>query len=532
MSADIMMNWMLHTGLDISILIALILVFRRPFGRMFGAGAAYSLWLLPLIRLFLPEIPITLPRPSWMASPTNTVTEIIEFSGVLPVTPGPVSDPINWQIPVLTLWIGVAFLWLAHQFLRQRQYLGAALRDSAPVSESVQHKLNETAELLNLKRCPQVRLASTNVGPLVTGVIDPIIILPDNFEAKFDDRQQFFALTHEMAHIKRHDLIAAFLTLVFRALNWPNPLVHLSAARFRADQEAACDAYVLKTVGGGQPTKQSYAETLIHSARLSRHAPQSIGSAATNPLCLTIHHPLKERLMTMKTTKTRSTLLSRVGVAAFLAAGLAVTAPITIASAQDAPKVETKMKKVLKMVENENGVETTKTFEITEENGVTTIYSIDEHGNKTVVEESELGELNMMGGDLDIMVMGDGEPGEKRIKIVTGDHMGHMSDGEAHKKHIKIMKNGKMHMMGDGEHSQIMVKRMHKGGDGTEVEVDSNVFIMNSGEHASAMVEAAQQLIDQAETMQGDKELSSKAKRKLEKARKALAEAKAALDEE
>ena len=46
------------------------------------------------------------------------------------------------------------------------------------------------------------------------------------------------------------------------------------------------------------------------------------------------------------------------------------------------------------------------------------------------------------------------------------------------------------------------------------------------------MVEAAQQLIDQAETMQGDKELSSDAKRKLEKARKALAEAKAALDEE
>ena len=170
--------------------------------------------------------------------------------------------------------------------------------------------------------------------------------------------------------------------------------------------------------------------------------------------------------MTMKTTKTRSTLLSRVGVAAFLAAGLAVTAPITIASAQDAPDVKTEMKKVLKIVENENGVETTKSYEIVEKDGVTTVYSVDEYGNKTVVEETEFGDLPMMGGDLDIMVMGDGEPGEKHIKIIkSGD--------------IKDMKA--MHEMHTGEHGQVIVKRMHVGNDGQEVDMDQNVFIMKSG---------------------------------------------------
>ena len=508
MSAEMIMNWVMHTGIDISILIALILVFRRPFGRMFGAAAAYSLWLLPLIRLFLPEIPITLTRPSWMTSPNPIASETIQVSAFSPASGNPISDPINWQFPVLVLWLGVGFVWLTHQMLRQRKYVRTALENSSSVSVAVQQKLTETAELLNLKHRPRVRLASTNVGPLVTGIINPVIILPENFETEFDDQQKFFALTHELAHIKRFDLVAAFTTLVFRALNWPNPLVHISAARFRADQEAACDAYVLQTVGGGQPTKESYAETLIHSARLSRHSPQLVSSALANPLCLTIHHPLKERLMTMKNSKTQSTILSRVGVAAFLAAGLALTAPITIASAQDAPKVETKMKKVIKMVENENGVETTKTYEITEENGVKTVYSVDEHGNKTIVEETDFGSFEMMGGELDIMMMEEGEPGEKRIKIISGDKM-HGSD-----------------------HGQIMIKRVHKGEDGQTLDMDSNVFVMNSGKHASAMVEAAAQLLDQAETMQGDKELSTKAKRKLEKARKALAEAQAALDEE
>ncbi|NNC36379.1 MAG: hypothetical protein EX271_05465 [Acidimicrobiales bacterium] len=518
MTVDLIMDWALSTGFDITILIALILVFRRPFGRMFGAAAAYSLWLLPLIRLFIPEIPITLPRPDWLKAQPVAPQEVFEFSSSLPVVAAPVSDPVNWQLPALIIWISVAVLWLSKQLAQQRAYVDRILQNSEPAPERVRRKLTEATKVVGLSRSVNVRVATSNVGPLVTGIFNPVIVLPDNFETDFAGRQQFFALTHELAHIKRFDLIAAFFTLAFRALNWPNPLVHFGSAKFRADQEAACDAYVLRTVGGDGSTKKTYAETLIHSARLSRQSQASSHAVTSNPLCLTIHHPLKERLMTMKTSTHKSRLLSRVGVAAFLAAGLAVTAPITIASAQDDPEVKTKIKKVIKSVENNDGVETSKTFEIIEEDGVKTIYSVDEHGNKTIVSEDELGPMKMMGGDIDIMVMEDGEPGQKRIKI-----MGH--DG--------------MHAMGDGDHGKIIVKRMKKGEDGQSVEADENVFVFSEGDyafgegdHAAAMVGAARSLLDQAEKMRGGEELSSKAKRKLEKARKALDEAQAALDAE
>jgi len=44
----------------VSLLIVLVLIIRRPFARMFGARAAYALWMLPFIRLVMPEV--TIPR--------------------------------------------------------------------------------------------------------------------------------------------------------------------------------------------------------------------------------------------------------------------------------------------------------------------------------------------------------------------------------------------------------------------------------------------------------------------------------------
>ena len=58
MTVEALQNWAVQTGLVISVLILIILLIRRPFARMFGANAAYALWSLPLIRLFLPALSV------------------------------------------------------------------------------------------------------------------------------------------------------------------------------------------------------------------------------------------------------------------------------------------------------------------------------------------------------------------------------------------------------------------------------------------------------------------------------------------
>ena len=51
--------WLFDTLVWSGVLIAAVLVLRRPVARIFGAGMAYALWLLPLLRLVMP--PLVLP---------------------------------------------------------------------------------------------------------------------------------------------------------------------------------------------------------------------------------------------------------------------------------------------------------------------------------------------------------------------------------------------------------------------------------------------------------------------------------------
>ena len=54
-----MIGWLLDTALYTGVLIAAVLVLRRPAARLFGPQLAYALWALPFLRLLLP--PIVLP---------------------------------------------------------------------------------------------------------------------------------------------------------------------------------------------------------------------------------------------------------------------------------------------------------------------------------------------------------------------------------------------------------------------------------------------------------------------------------------
>ena len=54
-----MTGWLLDTLLYTGVLIALVLVLRRPVSHHFGPQIAYMLWGLPFLRLLLP--PVVLP---------------------------------------------------------------------------------------------------------------------------------------------------------------------------------------------------------------------------------------------------------------------------------------------------------------------------------------------------------------------------------------------------------------------------------------------------------------------------------------
>lgn len=276
MTLETLQSWVLQTGLVVSLLIVVILIIRRPFARMFGANAAYALWSLPLIRLFLPGLSVPqnwLPshlRPAPEPAPTFEVfpeiaVEPMEMSSAL-LVPATTTEPVLSLVSILVVvWLAVAAFWFVYQLYQQSQFKAGLKVESREPNPPLLDEIVHAAKRVGLRKIPQTLISQENLGPLVTGVLKPLVILPQNFEETFDLQQRHFALVHEFAHIKRCDLWVALATLIFRAVNWPNPLVHYASHKMRGDQEAACDAFVIKVTGG--ETTHSYAETLVKAVR-------------------------------------------------------------------------------------------------------------------------------------------------------------------------------------------------------------------------------------------------------------------------
>ena len=97
--------------------------------------------------------------------------------------------------------------------------------------------------------------------PGLHGFLRPKLLLPPGFTAKFSSQELRFVLLHELAHVKRRDILFNWLAAVLQAIHWFNPLIWFGFARWRADRELACDALALEASGADQ--NRAYGRTIL-----------------------------------------------------------------------------------------------------------------------------------------------------------------------------------------------------------------------------------------------------------------------------
>lgn len=275
-----MSGWLVDTLIYTGLLIALVLVLRRPVGRTFGPQLAYGLWALPFLRLLLP--PIVLPasfRPEVEAAPLTAPLgdgmQWVDYAPPVEVVtlPDPVvsvapSAPVAvvWEWPTLgevalSIWLGGALAFLAWRIVTYRKMRREVLADARPVGEIGRIRLVETPAI---------------AAPVAFGVLDKVIALPPLFMAQPDLPARDLAIEHELSHHRANDLLANFAAQVLLAMHWFNPLAWLGWRAMRRDQEAACDARVL--VGRGREERMLYAALIADIAagpRLALAAPMA-----------------------------------------------------------------------------------------------------------------------------------------------------------------------------------------------------------------------------------------------------------------
>ena len=114
-----------------------------------------------------------------------------------------------------------------------------------------------------LPRGVTVRVSDDITSPLVIGLIRPCILIPrDLFDNASSDTLEH-VLNHELAHVQRGDLWAAWMQELALAVYWWSPLLRLISARLDIDREMACDERA--SIQSGDAIE--YANALLASTR-------------------------------------------------------------------------------------------------------------------------------------------------------------------------------------------------------------------------------------------------------------------------
>ncbi len=249
-----MIDWLIQTTLDITLLIALVLLLRPIVLRTLGAKVTYWLWSLPLVRAFLPDLP----------ERNGTVLEAIgvpeeNISANLVPLPDLTAMPLS--VPWQTIWLVGICVWIGMRVVTWYRFRQALLERASvyPLSDSIKSALSKKIQWSEDKI--QFFLCTSASAPFVTGLSRPSIYLPQDFNSRFTAEEQVWVLVHELSHVRRKDLWVQGLGECIRAVFWFNPAVHFGAQVMQQDQEMACDHSVLSRCSNNE--RYQYGKALM-----------------------------------------------------------------------------------------------------------------------------------------------------------------------------------------------------------------------------------------------------------------------------
>jgi len=263
-------GWLLILAFTAAVLVVSVL--RKPCRHLFGTECAFQLWLLPPFAMFASQLPhvtnATIPALPPVVIAITSMTEAWRSHAAS-------ASAVDWRNCVLLVWvvgIGISLLLAALAQLRYRgRLLGATVVGGLP------------------SRWPVLCAVGTDVGPALVGAWCARIVLPADFEQRYDATERSLILAHEAMHARRRDGWWCLLAQGTATVCWFHPLAWWALSALRHDQELACDAAVLREHGD---QRRSYASAMLKT--------QSAVFALPVGCTWSPRHPLTERIAMLK----------------------------------------------------------------------------------------------------------------------------------------------------------------------------------------------------------------------------------------
>ncbi len=235
----------------LSVATLLVAALRGATARRFGAEAAYLAWALVPTALLAAALPH--PARGAIALPAAIARLVPAWQDAMPAAPAP---GVAWSVLLSSVWIVGATALVVAMALRQRRFLG---------------QLSPSDEL------------PAGCGPAVVGIVQARVVLPADFEQRFDAEERGMMLAHESVHLRRRDNAWNLLACTIVVVHWFNPLAWLAWRWMRFDQELSCDAAALRSDAHARRV-HVYANALLKVQGVSLRPPFATSWRSTHPL--------------------------------------------------------------------------------------------------------------------------------------------------------------------------------------------------------------------------------------------------------
>ena len=167
------------------------------------------------------------------------------------------------NLTAVCAWVWLAgFILLTVRILGQNVLFLGRLRTADRISDpDILALLDQCKEVMGVRI--DIPLAETShvSSPALYGLFHPKLLLPARMTQQFGIAELRYIFLHELAHLKRRDMVVLWKVTFLQALHWFNPVLWFGFRCMAADREMACDELALARAGGLE--RRPYGETII-----------------------------------------------------------------------------------------------------------------------------------------------------------------------------------------------------------------------------------------------------------------------------
>ncbi len=285
--------------------------------------ARVSLPILPALHTVPPP---SLPTPSSSAlGGEEPSTPVTGWTAASP--PSALAERDRWAArpslaqTLLAAWLAIAASLVVRLVAGALSVSRLARRGRVLASAEWLHALSDAASRVGVRELPRLVMSDEVEVAFAFGVRSPAIVVPASAREWSTDRRRS-VLLHELAHVRRRDLVGHWVAGLACAASWFNPLVWIAARELRIESEKASDEMVLSA--GVRPS--AYAQHLLDLVTSVRHRAPRVAMAMARP------KEFEGRLVAIldpvqRTAAARRQRVAIVALVALIAASIGAVAP-------------------------------------------------------------------------------------------------------------------------------------------------------------------------------------------------------------